>query len=136
MLTIPANFSTPAREALMAAAKLAGLNVMRLVNEPTAAAIEYTERNRQSTERLLVFDFGGGTLDITILEKSGMELRVASTYGNRQLGGNQCDLLVAQFLQRHLQESFGNFRAATVPGHRVAAMGGARENRPLHGTVL
>ena len=67
VLSIPANFGGAAREALLAAAKIVGLNPLRLVNEPTAAALSYTIERPETEENLLVFDFGGGTLDITIL---------------------------------------------------------------------
>jgi molecular chaperone DnaK len=107
VITVPANFNELQRAATKAAGKVAGLEVMRIVNEPTAAALAYGygagARNR---ERIAVFDLGGGTFDITILELSGDVFEVMSTAGDTFLGGDDIDLIVADqmadvFLNHH-----------------------------------
>ena len=103
VLSIPANFGGAAREALLAAAKIVGLNPLRLINEPTAAALSYTVERPETEENLLVFDFGGGTLDITILAKSKTALRVHSTHGNPKLGGIDFDYGVREWLRQQIE---------------------------------
>ena len=103
VLSIPANFGGAAREALLAAAKIVGLNPLRLINEPTAAALSYTVERPETEENLLVFDFGGGTLDITILAKSKTGLRVHSTHGNPKLGGIDFDYGVREWLRQQIE---------------------------------
>lgn len=107
VITVPANFNELQRAATKAAGKVAGLEVMRIVNEPTAAALAYGYgagvRNR---ERIAVFDLGGGTFDITILELAGDVFEVMSTAGDTFLGGDDIDLIVAEqmadvFLAHH-----------------------------------
>lgn len=73
------------------AAKLAGLNVIHLISEPTAAALAYGINNLDADEKVLVFDFGGGTLDISIIEMMDGVLDVSGTYGDSQLGGKDFD---------------------------------------------
>lgn len=111
-ITVPAYFEADARHATLEAAKKAGLNVLALINEPTAAALNYASTTKQS-ERVLVYDLGGGTFDVTILdisiaetnsdiddifgesESSGVFTKVLSTGGNRCLGGDDLDRIVA-----------------------------------------
>ncbi len=102
VLSIPANFGGAARAALLDAAKIVGLNPLRLINEPTAAALSYTVEHPETDENLLVFDFGGGTLDITILAKSKTSLRVQSTHGNPKLGGVDFDIKVKEWLREQI----------------------------------
>ncbi len=99
VLSIPANFGGAARQALLAAARIVGLNPLRLINEPTSAALSYTIEHPDSDENLLVFDFGGGTLDITILAKVKKALHVQSTHGNPKLGGIDFDFAVKEWLR-------------------------------------
>lgn len=111
-ITVPAYFEADARHATIEAAKKAGLNVLALINEPTAAALNYASTSKKS-ERILVYDLGGGTFDVTILdisiaesnssiddifgesESSGVFTKVLSTGGNRCLGGDDLDRIVA-----------------------------------------
>jgi len=104
VLSIPANFGGAARQALLAAVKMAGVNPLCLINEPTAAALSYTVENPESTEKLLVFDFGGGTLDVTVLEKSGRQIRVRNSYGDPALGGRDFDLAIAAWIRDRIRE--------------------------------
>lgn len=102
VLSVPANFPDAARQATMEAGRLAGLNVVRLINEPTAAALAFGVRNIDVEEQLVVFDFGGGTLDITVLEMVAGVLDVKASFGDTQLGGKDFDeamieLILAKF---------------------------------------
>lgn len=104
VLTVPANFSDAARQATKHAAEIAGLNVLRLINEPTAAALAFGINNLDIEEQMIVFDFGGGTLDITILEMFDGVLDVKCSFGDRYLGGKDIDdaliVLVAEKFKR------------------------------------
>lgn len=105
VITVPANFNELQRSATKAAGRVAGLEVLRILNEPTAAALAYGY-GRGSRERIAIFDLGGGTFDITILELAGDVFEVLSTAGDTFLGGDDVDVLVAEkmadaFLQHH-----------------------------------
>jgi molecular chaperone DnaK len=112
VITVPANFNELQRAATKAAGKVAGLEVMRILNEPTAAALAYGYgRSRDSSprggrERIAVYDFGGGTFDVTILELAGDVFEVVATAGDTFLGGDDVDVLIAEemagaFLAHH-----------------------------------
>lgn len=109
VLSIPANFGGAAREALLAAARMVELNPLRLVNEPTAAALSYALGRPQTDENLLVFDFGGGTLDITVLRKEGLSLTVQSTHGDPELGGTDFDRVLRAILLERTAKVHGDF---------------------------
>ena len=105
VITVPANFNELQRSATKAAGRVAGLEVLRILNEPTAAALAYGY-GKGSRERIAVFDLGGGTFDITILELAGDVFEVLSTAGDTFLGGDDIDVLIADkmadaFLQHH-----------------------------------
>ena len=91
IVTVPANFDDNQRSATMKAIEMSGLRCERIINEPTAAAITYGLDNIDEESTILVFDFGGGTLDITILEMYDGVLEVKSSYGDTQLGGKDLD---------------------------------------------
>ncbi|MCS6951030.1 MAG: Hsp70 family protein, partial [bacterium] len=106
VLSVPANFSDAAKQATLNAGKLAGLNVIRLINEPTAAALAFGIENLDIEAQLVIFDFGGGTLDITVLEMVNGVLDVKCSYGDPHLGGKDFDdavkeLLLAKFRREH-----------------------------------
>ena len=90
VITVPANFNELARKSTIAAAEMAGMKVRRLVNEPTAAAIYYAH-TQGVRGRVLVFDMGGGTLDVTILEVADDAIRIMTSEGARHLGGGNFD---------------------------------------------
>lgn len=90
VITVPANFNELARKSTIAAAEMAGIKVRRLVNEPTAAAVYYAH-SQGVQGRVLVFDLGGGTLDTTILEVVGDNIRILTSEGARHLGGSNFD---------------------------------------------
>ena len=94
VVTVPANFNELQRSATKAAGRIAGLDVLRILNEPTAAALAYGY-GRGSHERIAVYDFGGGTFDLTILQLSGDVFEVVATAGDTFLGGDDIDVLIA-----------------------------------------
>lgn len=101
VVTVPAHFDDRQRLATAEAALLAGFERVQLLNEPTAAALPYASRGTHR-ERLVVFDFGGGTLDVTCVERTGQEVTVRSSMGDGALGGQDIDELVAGFIRSEL----------------------------------
>jgi molecular chaperone DnaK len=104
VVTVPANFNELQRSATKAAGRVAGLDVLRILNEPTAAALAYGY-NKASNERVAVYDLGGGTFDITILQLAGDVFEVLATAGDTFLGGDDvdsaiADQMAAQFLEQ------------------------------------
>lgn len=93
VITVPANFNELARKSTIAAAEMAGMKVRRLVNEPTAAAVYYAH-SQGVKGRVLVYDLGGGTLDTTILEVHGDNIKILTSEGARHLGGSNFDELL------------------------------------------
>ncbi len=95
VITVPANFNDLQRAATKVAARVAGLEVLRILNEPTAAALAYGY-GKGTSERLAVYDFGGGTFDVTLLDLSNNVFEVLATAGNTFLGGDDIDLAIAE----------------------------------------
>ena len=91
VITVPAYFSDSQRQATKEAGEIAGLNVKRIINEPTAAALAYGLDKKKSDSRVAVFDLGGGTFDISILELGDGVFEVKSTNGDTHLGGDDFD---------------------------------------------
>jgi molecular chaperone DnaK len=126
VITVPANFNDLQREATKLAGKLAGLDVLRILNEPTAAALAYGH-GRPLAERLLVYDFGGGTFDVTLLRASEGVFRVVATAGDTFLGGDDVDLAIAEkiaeaFLRRHhydLRANRETFAEVRIAAERI-----------------
>lgn len=106
VITVPAHFDDRQRNATVEAGLLAGFRDVRLLNEPTAAALPYATRDVQH-ERILVFDFGGGTLDVTCLEREGEEFHVAATVGDGNLGGIDIDRIVFDRLAGDVRDQTG-----------------------------
>jgi molecular chaperone DnaK len=102
VITVPAYFNGPQRGATTEAGQLAGFNVLSIVNEPTAAAISYGIDRVGGNRNLLVFDLGGGTFDVTVMEIRGTTLRTIATDGNAELGGKDWD----DRLLNHVAEQF------------------------------
>ncbi len=98
VITVPAYFNDSQRQATKDAGKIAGLEVKRIINEPTAAALAYGVDKKGGDKKVAVFDFGGGTFDISILELGEGVFQVKSTNGNTQLGGDDMDQLVMQWI--------------------------------------
>ncbi len=124
VVTVPANFNELQRSATKAAARVAGLEVLRILNEPTAAALAYGYGRSGARERIAVFDLGGGTFDLTILELAGEVFEVVATAGDTYLGGDDVDALVAErmaevFLEQHRYDPRADAQA--IERLRVAA---------------
>jgi len=98
VITVPAYFNDNQRQATKDAGEIAGLEVVRLVNEPTAASLAYGLDKLTREEKILVYDFGGGTLDVTIMEFGNGVFEVRSTSGDTQLGGTDMDNTLVNFL--------------------------------------
>ncbi|NMR96413.1 Hsp70 family protein, partial [Vibrio parahaemolyticus] len=91
VITVPAYFTDTQRQATKDAGKIAGLNVKRIINEPTAAALAYGLDKEQGQHKIMVYDLGGGTFDISILEVGDGVFEVLATRGNNRLGGDDFD---------------------------------------------
>jgi molecular chaperone DnaK len=98
VITVPAYFDDNQRQATKDAGEIAGLEVVRLVNEPTAASLAYGIDKQSKEMKILVYDFGGGTLDVTVMEFGNGVFEVKSTSGDTQLGGTDMDLAIVNFL--------------------------------------
>lgn len=103
IITVPAYFDDAQRLATRDAGLIAGLDVLRIVNEPTACALTYGMHKVNSASKVVVFDFGGGTFDVTILDISEGVLHVKATNGNNQLGGDDFDRLIGDWIQERLR---------------------------------
>jgi len=106
VITVPAYFNDSQRQATRDAGRIAGLEVLRILNEPTAASLAYG-LERQESETILVFDLGGGTFDVSILEVGDGVFEVKSTSGDTQLGGNDFDRKIVDWLAEQFQETEG-----------------------------
>ena len=98
VITVPAYFNDNQRQATKDAGEIAGLEVVRLVNEPTAACLAYGLDKSEKEMKILVFDFGGGTLDVTVMDFGGGVFEVKSTSGDTQLGGTDMDKVISEYL--------------------------------------
>jgi len=107
VITVPAYFNDNQRQATKDAGEIAGLEVVRLVNEPTAACLAYGLDKSDREMRILVYDFGGGTLDVTIMEFGKGVFEVKSTNGDTQLGGTDMDNVIVKFLSDEIKSKNG-----------------------------
>jgi molecular chaperone DnaK len=106
VITVPAYFNDDQRSATKAAGQIAGLEVLRIINEPTAAALAYGF-NKKKDEKIVVFDFGGGTFDISVLEVGGDVIEVKSTDGDAHLGGKDIDQKIINWLADEFKKESG-----------------------------
>ena len=106
VITVPAYFNDAERQATKEAGQIAGLNVLRIINEPTAASLSYGLENNED-QKILVFDLGGGTFDVSILEISEGVFEVKSTSGDSKLGGDDWDQRVMDWLVDKFKSSTG-----------------------------
>jgi molecular chaperone DnaK len=106
VITVPAYFNDSQRQATKDAGKIAGLEVLRIINEPTAAALAYG-LDRKSNERILVFDLGGGTFDVSVLEVGDGVFEVLSTSGDTHLGGDDFDKVIVDYLADNFKANEG-----------------------------
>ena len=106
VITVPAYFNDAQRQATKNAGKIAGLEVERIINEPTAAALAYGLDKQEKTQTVLVYDLGGGTFDVSILELGDGVFEVKSTAGNNHLGGDDYDQRVVDFLVDEIKDEY------------------------------
>jgi molecular chaperone DnaK len=126
VITVPAYFNDAQRNATKRAGELAGFTVERIVNEPTAAALAYGLDKLKEKSKIAVYDLGGGTFDLSILELNEGVFQVLATNGNTRLGGDDLDRKIVEWLNRLIVESGNNsaiqlFNASTVSRIREAA---------------
>lgn len=107
VITVPAYFNDNQRQATKDAGEIAGLEVVRIINEPTAASLAFGLDKVQSDLKIMVFDFGGGTLDVTIMEMGGGVFEVKSTSGDTQLGGTDMDNILIDYLVNEFRSQSG-----------------------------
>ncbi|MCP4809730.1 MAG: Hsp70 family protein [Proteobacteria bacterium] len=107
VITVPAYFNDHQRQATLRAGEMAGLRVLKLINEPTAAAFAYGLNNADSNKRVLVFDLGGGTFDVTICQIQGRDIIVNATNGDHQLGGKDWDDALIRYAAKCFEEKHG-----------------------------
>jgi len=107
VITVPAYFDDNQRQATKDAGEIAGLEVVRIVNEPTAASMAYGIDKQDKEMKILVFDLGGGTLDVTIMEFGGGVFQVLSTSGDTQLGGTDMDQIMIDYLANEFRKTEG-----------------------------
>src|SRR5213596_3007550 len=107
VITVPAYFNNAQREATKDAGKIAGLNVLRIINEPTAAALAYGLDKEGSDQTILVFDLGGGTFDVSVLELGEGVFEVKSTAGDNHLGGDNFDKAVVDWMAAEFKKDQG-----------------------------
>ena len=135
VITVPAYFNDAQRNATKRAGELAGLTVERIVNEPTAAALAYGLDRLKERSKIAVFDLGGGTFDISILELSKGVFHVLSTNGNTRLGGDDIDAaLVAHLAERTAGPEDHASPAVTASGHPACSTGATDETSVCHDT--
>lgn len=106
VITVPAYFDDAQRQATKDAGKIAGLEVLRIINEPTAAALAYG-LDKKKNEKIVVFDLGGGTFDVSILEVSEDTIEVRATHGDTHLGGDDFDQLIITWMVKEFMGSNG-----------------------------
>ncbi len=107
VITVPAYFDDNQRQATKDAGEIAGLEVIRIVNEPTAAALSYGLDKKGKDAKVLVFDLGGGTLDVTIMEFGSGIFEVKATSGDTQLGGTDMDVILMNFVIKEFEKQYG-----------------------------
>ena len=106
VITVPAYFSDAQRQATREAGEIAGLQVVRMINEPTAAALAY-DTDQAEKKHVLVYDLGGGTFDVSVVNIESGVVEVLSSHGDNHLGGDDFDQQIIEYLVNHLQESYG-----------------------------
>ena len=106
VITVPAYFSDGQRQATKDAGKIAGLDVKRIINEPTAAALSYGLDNEQE-QRIMVYDLGGGTFDVSIIEIGEGVIEVLATAGDNKLGGDDFDNAITQYMLDEFKKAEG-----------------------------
>src|SRR5690349_16148945 len=107
VITVPAYFNDAERTATITAGQLAGLNVLQIINEPTAAALAYGLDKLDETQTVFVFDLGGGTFDVTIMRIEGHRLNIIATNGDHRLGGKDWDDIIVNYVAEEFDRVHG-----------------------------
>ncbi|MDH3600375.1 MAG: Hsp70 family protein, partial [Candidatus Tectomicrobia bacterium] len=125
VITVPAYFNDAQRQATREAGELAGMEVVRIINEPTAASLTY-DPDQQELKRLLVYDLGGGTFDVSIVQVQEGVVEVLASHGDTQLGGDDFDAALAEHMMQRFEEEHGvNLR--DLPAARSRLLRAAEE---------
>ena len=120
VITVPAYFNDAQRQATREAGDLAGLEVLRILNEPTAAGLAFEAEGVDETKQVMVFDLGGGTFDVSILKMSGDIVEVLASHGDNHLGGDDVDeLLYEHMLAKYYEEHAGGAALSSVSINRM-----------------
>ena len=127
VITVPAYFNDAQRQATKDAGRIAGLEVLRIINEPTAAALAYG-LDKKKNETVLVFDLGGGTFDVSILDIGDGVVEVRATAGDTHLGGDDFDRRIVDYLADEFQQG-QRHRPAVRPAGAAAPVRGGREGQ-------
>jgi molecular chaperone DnaK len=125
VVTVPAYFNNAQREATKDAGKIAGLNVVRIINEPTAAALAYGLDKEGADQTILVFDLGGGTFDVSVLELGDGVFEVKSTNGDNHLGGDNFDKVIVDWMTAEFKKDQG----IDLGADKMALSGSTRRRR-------
>lgn len=112
VITVPAYFNNDQREATKVAGKIAGLDVVRIINEPTAAALSYGIDKKNKEQKILVYDLGGGTFDVSILDLSDGTFEVLATSGDNNLGGDDWDNVIVEWIKTKIKND-NNYDVST-----------------------
>src|SRR5207342_3684948 len=107
VITVPAYFDDAQRQATKEAGQIAGLEVLRIINEPTAAALAYGLDKKDAEQTVLVFDLGGGTFDVSLLEIGDGVFEVKATHGDNRLGGDDWDARIVDWLVKQFKNAHG-----------------------------
>ena len=135
VITVPAYFNDSQRQATKDAGKIAGLEVERIINEPTAAALAYGIDKTEKEQKVLVYDLGGGTFDVSILELADGTFEVLSTNGDTKLGGDDFDNVVVDWMVDTLKKENGvDLRKDTMAMQRLKEAG-EKAKKDLSGVV-
>ncbi len=133
VITVPAYFNDSQRQATRDAGKIAGLNVLRIINEPTAAALAYGSLSTAMTRKVAVYDLGGGTFDISLLQLAEGVYQVKASSGDGFLGGEDFDARIVGYLAENFQKSFGiDLRPDRMATAAAARGGGEGQTRAVH----
>ena len=115
VITVPAYFNDAQRQATKEAGEIAGLEVKRIINEPTAAALAYGMDKKATDQKIVVFDLGGGTHDVSILELGDGVFEVLSTDGDTHLGGDDFDQVIIDWLVQEFKDENGGLDLSKDP---------------------
>ena len=134
VITVPAYFSSTAKARTRQAGELAGLNVLQIINEPTAAALSYGLNNAQEAQNILVYDLGGGTFDVTILEVCCGDFRALGTKGDPLLGGADWDMRLAiQILDKYNRQYNTRY---VMPETREELLNASSETKKMYYSLM